>query len=392
MMRSLFILILLFAATILGLSLEKDPGYVLISTKTWSVETTFWIAVLILILSFFLFHLACLAIRFLINLPANFKKWHIKHQQHQAQAKTHRGLIEFSEGYWQSAKKHLIEALPHTDIPLFNYLTAARSAQELNQTQLRDNFLREAQQTEPQAKIAVKLTQAQLQIASQQWEQALATLQHLHELTPKHPYVLKLLTQLYETVKDWSALIKLLPAIKRYSTFTSQQFEVTQRHIYFEAFQELCKQSKDLESVQKFFKALPKSLQQDQGVLLIYCKFLCAQDQWPQANIILKQALNKQLHEALITLYAQLPIEEDKLMFAKGLLKIHPHSASVHTLLGQLNFQTRLFGQAKLHFQESLSIHPDPKVYFYLGETLEALDLPNEAYKTFKKGLQEISN
>lgn len=390
MMRSLFIILLLFAAAFVGLGLEKDPGYVLISTKTWSIETTFWIAVLLLIAGFFLFHLFCLTIRFLINLPTNFKRWHIRHQQHQAQAKTHQGLIEFSEGYWQSAKKHLIEALPHTDIPLFNYLTAARSAQELNQTQLRDDFLREAQQTEPQAKIAVKLTQAQLQIASQQWEQALATLQHLHELTPKHPYVLKLLIQLYETVKDWPALIKLLPAIKKYSTFTSHQFEVTQRHIYFEAFHELSKQSKEVETVQRFFKELPKPLQQDHAFILIYCKFLCAHDQWQQANMLLKQALNKQLNDDLMELYTTLPVEEDKLSFAKNLLKNHPHASNVHTLLGKLNFQARLFGQAKLHFEESLAIHPDPRLYFYLGETLEALELPNEAYKTFRKGLEIV--
>lgn len=393
MIRIFLVFVVLFLASILGSSLGKDPGYVLISTQTWSAETTLWIALTLLFLCLFLFHWALLLLHHLFNLPAALKNWHHRHLQLRAQAKTNQGLIEYSEGYWQAAKKHLIEALPHTEIPLFNYLTAARSAQELNQPQLRDDYLREAQQTEPQARIAVKLTQAQLQIASQQWEQALASLQHLHELTPKHPYVLKLLAQLYETVKDWPALVKLLPAMKKNGPYTPEQFEVMQHHIYFQALHEQCKQAKTLESIQVFFKNLPKSLQQQPDFILIYCQFLSTHQGWQEANQLLKQALKKSLNDDLLALYASLPMEEEKLSFAKSLLKTYPHSASLHTLLGRLNVQSRLFGQARLHFEESLAIRPDPTVAYALGETLEALDLPNEAYLMFKQGLnQQVSS
>ena len=123
---------------------------------------------------------------------------------------TRKGLIEYSEGYWQKAKNHLIQALPNTDTPLLNYLTAARAAQKMGDSQLRDHYLREAQQSMPEAKIAVELTQAQLQLANHQWEQALATLRHLHDLAPQHPYVLKLLMNLYKEVRDWPQLIAIL--------------------------------------------------------------------------------------------------------------------------------------------------------------------------------------
>lgn len=112
------------------------------------------------------------------------------------------------------SKNHLIQALPNSDTPLLNYLTAARAAQNMGDNQLRDNFLREAQQSMPEAKIAVELTQAELQLSNHQWEQALATLKHLHAIAPRHPYVLMLMMRLYQEVKDWPQLIALLPNLK----------------------------------------------------------------------------------------------------------------------------------------------------------------------------------
>ncbi len=113
-----------------------------------------------------------------------FKQWNAHRLTQNAQAITRKGLIEYSEGYWQKAQNHLMQALPNADTPLLNYLTAARAAQKMGDSTLRDHYLREAQQSMPEAKIAVELTQAQLQLANNQWEQALATLRHLHDLAP----------------------------------------------------------------------------------------------------------------------------------------------------------------------------------------------------------------
>ncbi|WBV63404.1 hypothetical protein PGH43_00365 [Legionella pneumophila 130b] len=81
----------------------------------------------------------------------------------------------------------------------------------------------------PEAKIAVELTQAQLQLANHQWEQALATLKHLQDLAPRHPYVLKLLMNLYEEIKDWQQLIALLPDLKKNHIISDQAFEQLQK-------------------------------------------------------------------------------------------------------------------------------------------------------------------
>ena len=67
----------------------------------------------------------------------------------------------------------------------------------------------------PSADVAVGLTQAELQLAHQQYEQALATLMHVRSLSPKHNYVLKLLKKLYENLGEWKKLEEILPDLRR---------------------------------------------------------------------------------------------------------------------------------------------------------------------------------
>ncbi len=239
MIRLILIFLVLLISVYLGIQLSRDPGYLLITVHHWSIETTLWVAIFALIIAFFLLHGLLLLLRKLHRSPSTLRNWRARRRSQKAQAKTQQGLIEFSEGYWSQAQNHLIKALPDTESPLLNYLTAARAAQEMGNNQLRDNYLREAQQSMPDAKIAVGLTQAQLQLANQQWEQALATLRHLQDLAPHHPYVLKLLMRLYQEVKDWQQLIALLPELKKYQVVSGMAFTRLQQQTYLQAISDL---------------------------------------------------------------------------------------------------------------------------------------------------------
>ncbi|MDI1352729.1 MAG: heme biosynthesis HemY N-terminal domain-containing protein, partial [bacterium] len=201
MIRIILAFIILLGSVVLGIQLNNDPGYILIAINHWTIETTVWFALFSLFLLFLLVHLILQLTHKITKTPAEIKQWNTRRLAQKAQAITRQGLIEYSEGYWKKAQDHLIKALPNTDTPLLNYLTAARAAQKMGDSQLRDHYLREAQQSMPEAQIAVELTQAQLQLANHQWEQALATLRHLQDLAPRHPYVLKLLISLYEQVR-----------------------------------------------------------------------------------------------------------------------------------------------------------------------------------------------
>ncbi|HHF7345668.1 TPA: heme biosynthesis HemY N-terminal domain-containing protein [Legionella feeleii] len=386
MIRVLMIFLLLLASVYLGIQLSRDPGYLLVAINHWTVETTLLVAILALIISFVLFHAILLVMAKLGKGPAAFRHWQTKRRVQKARAKTRQGLIEFSEGYWAQAKNHLIKALPDTDSPLLNYLTAARAAQEMGDNQLRDDYLREAQQSMPEAKIAVELTQAQLQLANKQWEQALATLRHLQDMAPHHPYVLKLLMHLYQEVKDWPQLIALLPELKKNQVITGQAFEILRKQTYLQSISELAKYSQ-VEALTKMIASLPKALANDPVLMAEYCQFLLTQNDQMQAESILRRCLRKEYHEELISLYGQVKGDDQQLAFAESLLKKAPHSAALYLCLGRLSLNSHLWGKAKNYFEKSLELSPTAEAYAELGKLLEKLNDQSGACSSYRQGL-----
>ncbi|WP_419421191.1 heme biosynthesis HemY N-terminal domain-containing protein [Legionella sp. D16C41] len=386
MFRILSVFIIFLLAIWLGLQLSHDPGYLLIALNHWTIETTLSIAIISLVLSFIVFHFILLLLNRLAHFPERYHYWRTKRRAQKAQAKTRQGLIEFSEGYWQSAKNHLIKALPDTDAPLLNYLTAARAAQELGDYQLRDKYLREAQQSMPEAKVAVELTQAQLQLANQQWEQALATLRHLQSLTPHHPYVLKLLMYLYKEVRDWPQLINLLPELKRNQIVTAEAFEHLRKYAYLQAMSDLIKFSQT-DALENFVSQLPKSLKNDPDLMSSYCEYLLETEQYDLAEFVLKRCLRKQYDEKLVALYGQFYINEEQLKFAESLLKKHPNSAALYLCLSRLSSASHLWGKAKTYTEKSLSLTPSPDAYIEIGRLYERLGEQQKACQAYRDGL-----
>lgn len=391
MIRLFLAFFILLAAIILGVQLNKDPGYVLIAINHWTIETTLWILIVVVILLFITLYLTLRLGHKISRTPLAIRHWHNKRLAQKAQTITRKGLIEYSEGYWKKAKNHLIQALPNTDTPLLNYLTAARAAQKMGDSQLRDDFLREAQQSMPEAKIAVELTQAQLQLANHQWEQALATLRHLHDIAPRHPYVLKLLTQLYQEVRDWPQLITLLPDLKKYNALEPQEFDALQHHTYLQALSDLAKQNQT-DAVTLLIKSLPKPLANDPNITAEYVRFLIKNKDYATANELLRRSLRKEFHPQLIILYGMLPCDDRQLAFAENLLKKHAHSAALYLCLGQLCIDRQLWGKAKHYLEQSLEIEPSPLAYMTLGTLQEKLGDAAQACNSYKKGLALTTN
>jgi len=385
MIKIFWIFFILLASVWIGSHLQYDPGYVLIAVQHWTVETTLWVGIVILILFFMVFHLSLLFLSWIGGGPASWARWRSKQRARSAQMKTRQGLIEFSEGHWDRAKKNLIKALPDADTPLLNYLTAARAAQEMGEHELRDNFLREAQQCMPEAKIAVELTQAQLQLANRQWEQALATLRHLKDIAPHHPYVLRLLAFLYQEVKDWQQLILLLPELKRFQVMTADAYEKLQQQAYLNALMDLIRQN-NAEVIDNFFNALPKSLSQDASFLAVYCQYLLHHNE-SQAELLLRKSLRQAFHEQLIELYGFLDAKTARLDFAESLLKKYPHSAPLHLCLGRLCVANQLWGKAKTYLEEALHLSATPATYAEFAALLEQLGDKEAAFAMYRQGL-----
>lgn len=387
MIRILFIFALLLASGWAGIQLSQDPGYVVIGFKHWTVETTLWFAIFALITLVFLSYLLLGFIKKILHIPSCIRQWQQKRREHKAQAITRKGFIEYSEGYWSKAQKHLLKAIPNSDTPLLNYLTAARAAQKMGDHQSRDQFLRQAQQTTPDAKIAVELTQAELQIANQQWEQALATLRHLKDLAPNHPYVLKLLAELYQQVRDWPQLIELLPTLKKHRVLEEKAFEKFRQMVFCQGLADLIKQGNQ-QAIDEYIKKLPKDITYQVDLNLLYIDDLLEKKQDAIAETRLKLLIKKNPNEQFIERYGRCDHQsKEQLTFAESLLKKSKRSPALLLCLGRLSYKTQLWGKAQHYFEEALEMKASPEAYAEMGRLYEQLNEPEKAIEMYKEGL-----
>ena len=362
-MKRLFIVFLvLLIAVWLGLMIHTNSGYVLISYKSWSIETTLWMIILILLLLFFLLYFFISLFHKTNALSRRIQHWSEERHLRKARKQTNIGLCQWAEGKWQQAEKNLLKAAKYSEIPLVNYLIAARAAQGQGEYDKRDNYLRKAHASTRGVEVAVGLTQTQLQLSAGQLERALATLMHIKRLVPHHTYVMRLLQQVYLELNDWQNLQALLPELRKYKALKPKKLLNLERKLYLS----LLAQQHNLNSLTNIWTKIPKNLQNDTELLLAYSKALINNHGWDIAE--------KLLHNAL----------------KKSQLKTHDNDAALLLTLGRLCVRQKLWDKAQHYLESSIALKSDPAAYRELGLVMENLGHKGAALDYYRKGLQGV--
>ena len=382
-------LIFLIITVYIALIAKEDPGYALLSHGDWSIEGT--MVLLIGVLStiiggiLLLLYLILKTIRF----PGQLNHWNKNRKTVKAIKNCNKGYIELAEGNWREAEKHLRKSANSSGMPILNYLAAARAAQEVGSQRRRDDYLLQAHKSDPQADIAIGLTQAELQFKDGQAEQALATLMHLRSVTPKHQQVLKMLFQVYQQLNSWNDLENLLPELRKNNIF--------EHHILSQYEQSLSKRlmlqaihNKNHGELKSIWNRLPKVSRAEPEMIQFYCRLLLSIGEQQQAVELIRNAIKHHWNAPLILLYGQVQ-EKDvakQLETAESWLSDNGHSAELLLTLGRLSIKNQLWGKARDYISESLAVAPSTEAYQVLGELYEnQLDDSVEAMNCYREGL-----
>ena len=213
----LLILVMILAIVGLGavLLVRDDPGFLMLRYHDYTVKTTLAFALVALIVVMIAIYYCVRLLRGIWRLPRSMHNQTQSRRFGKARRQLNQGLIDLAEGRFEQAENHLIRLVDISESPLVHYLAAARAAQLQGKHDARDNYLKAAHEARPDAELAIGVTQAELQLAHQQTEQALATLTHLHSIAPRHNYVTMLLARAYYELEDWRALVEILPDVRR---------------------------------------------------------------------------------------------------------------------------------------------------------------------------------
>ncbi|OGT92449.1 MAG: hypothetical protein A2286_11930 [Gammaproteobacteria bacterium RIFOXYA12_FULL_61_12] len=372
-MRWLFgMLAVMMASVALTLLVNKDNGYVLIGYGTWTLEASLAFFVLFNMLLFFLFYLTVRGIKGLWTMPHNVRTWNRHRLSRRARGYLTRGLVQLAEGRWHEAEKSLLRHAENSDTPLLNYLAAARAAQSQGAHERRDNHLLLAHESMPSADVAVGLTQAELQLAHHQMEQALATLMHLRSISPKHRYVLKLLKSLYERLNDWSKLSELMPELRKLKVFSTKELDEVELNVQVHLLGQAAADP-DEKSLAATWDSLPKSLRANSILVREYAQLQVNRGRAREVEGLIRDRLNHQWSEELIALYGLLEVDEPTRLLtnAEKWLSQRQKDPQLLLALGRLALRARLWGKARSYLEASIGEGEVPEAYRELGGLLD---------------------
>ena len=397
----LIILIGLTLGTGLALGLQYDLGYVRISLGTILVETNFWVGLALLILVFIAFTALINLVRRLRSGSGAVVAWLARGSEKKSRRRTTQGLLAFAEGNWPRARKLLISSADHAETPLLNYLAAAQASFETGDHDEVDDLLRQAYESTPGSDMAVGITQAQLQLAGNREEQALATLLRLRKQAPHHPFVLKLLKNAYVKLEDWRELSRLLPEIRKRNLIDADEQGNLERLVWRNLLQgaaadcrrQVDTQSSSLEPLTRLWDELPGYLRRDEHTIHEYARLLAQLGDEEQSETLLRKVLRNHWSDELINLYGRVKgaKPDEQLLLAEQWLKDRPNNAELLLALGRLSLRNELWGKAREYFETSLKLRRSRETMAELSRLNAHMGEGENSVKLLMQGLVKDS-
>lgn len=371
----------------------ETPGYVLIGIGTWSLETSLVVFTVTMILGFFVLYMFFRSLGWFIRLPARMNQRGRNVKFNRSQEALIAGLVDSAEGNWEKAEKVLIKHASHSGAPLIHYLTAARAAQSRGAFDKRDEYLKQAAAQAPGSDVAIGLTQAELHLSGNQFEQALETLTQLHSIDPGHASVLKLLHQAYQRVGDWEGVRKLIPSLNTNKVLMEAEIKLLETETFSNLLRQAAAQS-DAPACEALWSDIPDYIKNVPGVSAIYFAAMIGSGAGAKIEAELAKAVSKNWNETLLELFGCVESDDifKQIEMAEQWLSIHSNSAVLLTILGKLCFKSGNNDNAQGYLLRSIALEPSVHAYQLLGDLSYLQGDKDKASECYKQGLELASS
>ncbi|OOF13836.1 MULTISPECIES: heme biosynthesis HemY N-terminal domain-containing protein [unclassified Salinivibrio] len=374
MIKLLLLVLALVAGLLVGPELAGQQGYVLISAAEQTLEMSVTTLIILIIGLIGVLWVLEWVLRKLLSLSSTASGWLSGRKQRKARKQTQTGLMKLREGEWKQAEKLLAKARPFSDAPMHNLLAAAEAAQQRQDLHARDQYLQQAADLNANS-LALALTRAQLHSQSGQYEEALASLRAIKRQHPRNPVMLSLLKDTYIQLEDWSALLNLLPTLKKAQLLDGTQLEALSERAELGVMAHIASQQ-GTEGLLTHWNRLSKTKRSQPALLVGLVHHLVARNADSEAYILLREALKKRPEDSLIALLPSLKLPDIHLavVMLEELLRYDSRNPVTHSALGQLLMQQGKWQDARSHFEKALEYRADVTDYAYLADVLDKLN------------------
>ena len=391
-MRRWFLLLLLslLATSLLFSQFDDGGGYLLIAMANKQIEMSLLVASVLNILLFVALFILLRIIRAVFGGQHGLVSWARKQR---SMNRTTQGLIAFVEGRWDFARKTLARSAGNSPTPLINYLFAARASSGAGDSKAVDGFLKQAELSTKGADVAIGLTQAELQIQNNQFEQALATLIRVKKIKHKHPEVLRLLLRVYCQLNDWDQVLALLPSLKNIDRFSADELLTLAR----QACREKLKRAASLPDSKNLldqWRQLPNNYKKDQQLVICYVEQLILRHLYDDAEQILAEKIQRHYDVALVSLYGDIVSTKltQQLTLVEKLLPTHANDAVLLLAVGKIHLALGKVQSAEEFFKRSFSQKQMPETAVQLGRVYAQRGQYQKSSEAYAKALSGMNN
>ncbi|MET0377981.1 MAG: heme biosynthesis HemY N-terminal domain-containing protein [Spongiibacteraceae bacterium] len=388
-MKRLFLAVLatLLVAAALAAAISNDSGYVLIAFGNYTLETTVWIGLLLVLVILVLMYVLAMLLHRGKRYGSAWSRWQQDRSSHRGRRQTLKGLMAFHEGQYARARHLLDRSAEASDQPLLNHLMAARASSALGDREQTQLYLHRAERSGSRHLLAFSLTQAELLLAQEQYDDAWETLQRVRKQARRNPVLLRLLKDTCVARQDWSELLRVLPDLRRYRVLAEGEIETLETRAAVNLLG--TRENASADTLRTRWAQLPKSAQRQPGAIAAYAQALFTVGAADNAEQLLRAFMKRDWNETLADLYGRIDSSDParQLATAESWLSEHPHDATLLRALGRLSLRNQLWGKARDYFDTSLRIDNHPETCAELGRLLAHLGQHERSADYFERGL-----
>jgi len=371
----------LFVGALIAHFLLGDQGYVLITFRGYLIE----MSVPALILVFVVLYGSIRLLKRLWHAPRALAQAWVNRGGRNAGVRLTRGLMHMAEGDFTRGEQLLTRGLKDSAAPLVNYLLAARAAHSQGARERRNEWLKLAYESLPDAEITVLLTQAELELEDGELERALATAQRILDKAPANRAALAIFARTKLALGDSAGLIELLPRLAHAKLATEQLAEIAARTL--ETL--LADSGLKYEAYANVWTELPSAVRKAPKVLRTHARILDRFGKGEEAIGEILRVLKRSWEHELVRAYGEVKARDalKQLRRAEGWLKTHSEDAVLLLTTARLCMANELWGKARSYLESSLALAPNPESYALYGKLLDQLGNPDQAALAYHSGL-----
>jgi HemY protein len=380
-----FLLVALATGIFFGPELVQNKWYVLIGLDESIVEMRFNTLIFFNLCAFFGLYLLFKIVRLISKGGLNAIQWTTDSKGMRAKKRCQKALLAMAEGQWDIASDLLKKSTKTSHEKLQTYLTAAFCANQLKQYPQRDELFAQASAEFSKHRESIALAALQMQIAANQWTEANQTLSTLSANALSYPHVLLMQKTIYARIKNYDALATILTPLRKRKLIGENEWVDLSTQIK----ENILKHLVDAESLQAYWKKLPKAEQTHPVMIELYSNRLIALGETELAESILKKAIKKHHNQSLLIAYCQLPIDSQgtALKFIESQLDIETASNQLLIAVSKLAYNNKLWGVAQSYLNRAQSNQPTAEGYWLQAHIHKENQDLEKARRCYEQGM-----